>query len=292
MIQYRTLNCNGKLISLDTVAVMGIINITPDSFYSDSRNTSESSVLSRVENMQNEGAEIIDIGAMSSRPGASIISPQEEWSRLSSIVRSVRKRFPEMVLSIDTIHSTTAEKVLDFGVDIINDISGGTYDSSMMKVVGRFNVPFVAMHMKGQPQDMQEDPSYDNIVTEVFDFFTERIVMAEHNGIVDIILDPGFGFGKTLQHNYILLNQLHAYEILRYPLLVGVSRKGMIKKTLHVNTENALNGTTAVHMLALMKGARLLRVHDVKEAVECIKIWEKFNNPDADTSDFESYITG
>ncbi len=292
MIKYRTLNCNSKLISLEKPAVMGIINVTPDSFYSGSRVHQETSVLERIEGMIADGAPIIDMGAMSSRPGAEILPATEEWSRLSTLIPGVRQHFPDLLISIDTVHSSTAEKALDLGVDMINDISGGTYDQSMMKVVGRYQVPFVIMHMKGMPQNMQVDPVYDHVVTEVFDYFVSRIAEAEQNGIVDLILDPGFGFGKTLEHNYELLRYLHAFEILRFPILVGVSRKGMIHRLLQVDSENALNGTTAVHMLALMNGARVLRVHDVKEAVECIKIWEKFNNPETDVSGTPSYIIG
>lgn len=289
MMQYRTLNCNGKLISLDSPAVMGIVNITEDSFYTGSR-VDENTVFARIEDMQREGVLLIDIGAMSSRPGAKIISPEEEWSRLSAVIPSFRKEFPDLLLSIDTLHSLTAQRALDVGADVINDISGGTYDSQMMATVGQYDVPFVIMHMRGLPGNMQQDPSYDHVVTAVFDFFVSQIAAAEKAGIVDLILDPGFGFGKSLTHNYELLHHLRAFEILRYPVLAGISRKGMIQKLLDVNTENALNGTTAVHMLALMNGARILRVHDVEEAVQCIKIWEKFNAPEQGISDFGSYI--
>lgn len=268
---------------------MGIVNVTEDSFYSGSR-VSESNVFTRIEEMQKHGALIIDIGGMSSRPGAEVISPEEEWNRLSAIIPSFRSQFPDLLLSVDTLHSATAQKALDLGADLINDISGGTYDSGMMATVGRYDVPFVIMHMQGLPENMQIDPRYDNVVTAVFDFFVSRIAEAEERGIVDLILDPGFGFGKTLNQNYQLLHHLHAFEILRYPLLVGVSRKGMIQKLLDVSTQNALNGTTAAHMLALVKGARILRVHDVEEAVQSIKIWEKFNTSDLDISDYGSYI--
>ena len=292
MIKYLTLNCNSKLISLEKPAVMGIINVTPDSFYAGSRLNQETTVLERIEGMIADGASLVDVGAMSSRPGAEILPATEEWSRLSALIPSVRHHFPDLLLSIDTIHSSTAEKALDLGADMINDISGGTFDPVMMKVVGRFDVPFVIMHMKGMPRDMQDNPVYENVVTEVFDFFVSRIAEAEENGIVDLLLDPGFGFGKTLQHNYELLHHLNAFDILRYPVLAGISRKGMIHRLLHVDPENALNGTTAVHMLALMKGVRVLRAHDVKEAIECIKIWEKFNNPEIDTSRLSPLVIG
>jgi len=269
---------------------MGIVNLTSDSFYAGSRTPNESAVIKRIEKMMDEGSAMVDLGAMSSRPGASIISPEEEWVRLSAVLKLVRQNFPSLLLSLDTLHSFTAAKALDLGIDIINDISGGTFDPEMMKVVGRYDVPFVVMHMKGMPEDMQVNPLYENVVTEVFDFFVEQMAEAERYGIVDVILDPGFGFGKTLSHNYQLLQNLHAFEILRYPLLAGVSRKGMIQQIVDQKSDNALNGTTAVHMLALMKGARILRVHDVKEAMECIKIWEKFNDPDTDISEVGSYI--
>lgn len=292
MIPYRTLNCNGTLFSLEHPAVMGIVNVNSDSFFAGSRFTLERDVINRIEEMANAGVPIVDIGAMSSRPGSVVISPAEEWSRLSAILSSIRRHFPELIISIDTLHSQTARKSLDLGIDMINDISGGTYDPSILKVVGEYDVPFIIMHMKGNPENMQSNPRYDNVVAEVFDFFVAQITKAEEEGIVDLILDPGFGFGKNLTHNYQLLQNMHAFEILRFPILTGVSRKGMIQKILEVDTGNALNGTTAVHMLALMKGARILRAHDVAEAVECIKIWEKFNNPELDVSDLGPYIMG
>ncbi len=276
MIQYFTLNCQGRLVSLEHPVVMGIINVNSDSFYTGSRVTETDTVLGKVSQMEAEGALMIDIGAMSSRPGASILAPDEEWDRLADVVSAVRNQFPDLILSVDTLHSSTAHKALDLGVDMINDISGGTYDDKMLKTVGQYKAPFVIMHMQGLPDHMQENPQYENVVTEVFDFFVHQMAKAEEAGIVDLILDPGFGFGKTLDHNYKLLQNLHAFEILRFPVMVGVSRKGMIQKLLSVDTANALNGTTAIHMLALLKGARILRVHDVKEAVECVKVWEKF----------------
>lgn len=275
MIQYFTLNCQGRLVSLEHPVVMGIINVNSDSFYTGSRVTETDAVSRKVEQMESEGALMIDIGAMSSRPGASILAADEEWDRLADVVPTVRNRFPNLILSVDTLHSSTARKALDLGVDMINDISGGTYDDKMLKTVGQYKAPFVIMHMQGLPDKMQENPHYENVVTEVFDFFVRQMAKAEEAGIVDLLLDPGFGFGKTLDHNYELLQNLHAFEILRFPILTGVSRKGMIQKLLDVDAANALNGTTAVHMLALLKGARILRVHDVKEAVECVKVWGK-----------------
>lgn len=292
MLPYRTLNCNGKLVSLQHPAVMGIVNVNSDSFYAGSRSVLEKEVLSRLEAMVEQGGAMVDLGAMSSRPGSTIIDPEEEWTRLSAVLPAVRKSFPDLILSIDTVHSQTAHKSLDLGVDIINDISGGTYDPEMFAVVGQYDAPFVLMHMQGRPENMQVNPHYDNVVAEVFDFFVAQISRAEARDIVDLILDPGFGFGKSLSHNYELLQNLHAFEILRFPLLAGVSRKGMIQKILDVDAANALNGTTAVHMLALMRGARILRVHDVGAAMECVKIWEKFNNPDVDISEPWAYIIG
>lgn len=278
MITYTTLNCNGRLVSLDTPAVMGIINITTDSFYSGSRLQQEEDVLEKVRQMKEEGAVFIDIGVMSSRPGAKMIGPEEEWERMKPYFRSVRSHFPDLLISVDTLHSGTAQRVLDLGADMINDVSGGMYDSEMMRVVGGYKAPYVIMHMQGLPENMQHNPQYEDVVTDVFDFFTEQIEKAVAHQITDVILDPGFGFGKTLKHNYRLLRYLDAYEIFRYPIMVGISRKGMIQKSIEVSAEEALNGTTAAHMLALIKGARILRVHDVKEAVECVRIWEKFNH--------------
>ncbi len=292
ILPYQTLNCRGRLVSLEYPAVMGIVNVNSDSFYRSSRVTQSVDVCRRVESMISAGAVMVDIGAMSSRPGADIIPAEDEWDRLKNALNEVRRHFPEVIISVDTLHSLTAQRSLDEGADIINDISGGTYDPQMMAVVGRFRTPFVIMHMQGLPGHMQDKPHYDNVVTDVFDFFVRQIAKAENHGIVDLILDPGFGFGKSLVHNYQLLQNLHAFEILRYPVLVGVSRKGMIQKTLDVDADHALNGTTAVHMLALMRGARILRVHDVDAAMECIKIWEKFNNPEKEIIGSWSYIIG
>lgn len=292
MMPYLTLNCNGKLFSLEKPAVMGIVNINSDSFYDFSRAKVTKEVMIKVESMIENGAAIIDIGAMSSRPGSSIISPEEEWTRMEEILPVLRKNFQKHIISVDTVHSSTAQKSLDQGVDIINDISGGTFDRQMMAVVGQYQAPFVVMHMQGRPETMQSNPSYENVVTEVFDFFVRQIAEAQDHGIVDLILDPGFGFGKSLNHNYQLLQNLHAFEILRFPVLAGVSRKGMIQKILDVDVGNALNGTTAVHMLALMRGARILRAHDVAEATECLKVWEKFNHPDREVSEVGPYIIG
>ncbi|HLU93092.1 MAG TPA: dihydropteroate synthase [Membranihabitans sp.] len=271
---------------------MGIVNINSDSFYDVSRAKVTKEVMIKVESMIKNGAAIIDIGAMSSRPGSSIISPEEEWTRMAEILPVLRKNFQKHIISVDTVHSSTAQKSLDQGVDIINDISGGTFDRQMMAVVGQYQAPFVVMHMQGRPETMQSNPSYENVVTDVFDFFVRQIAEAQDHGIVDLILDPGFGFGKNLNHNYQLLQNLHAFEILRFPVLAGVSRKGMIQKILDVDVGNALNGTTAVHMLALMRGARILRAHDVAEATECLKVWEKFNHPDREVSEVGPYIIG
>lgn len=280
MVTYETLNCNGRLISLEIPAVMGILNVTSDSFYKGSRLENTDDVLRQAERMVQEGAVFLDIGAMSSRPGAEIISPQEEWSRLRDPFRQLRKSFPEVVISVDTLHSDTARRSLEEGADMINDISAGVYDNRMMEVVSDFPVPYIMMHMQGRPENMQIDPVYADVVTEVIDFFTERVETAEKHGIVDLILDPGFGFGKTLEHNYELLANLHAFRIFRYPVLAGMSRKGMIQKLLDVSSDEALNGTTAAHMIALSRGVRILRVHDVKEAVQGVRIWEKINSPD------------
>ena len=292
ILPYQTLNCRGRLVSLEYPAVMGIVNVNADSFYRWSRETRSADVCRRVESMILAGAAMVDIGAMSSRPGADIIPAEDEWDRLKTPLTEIRKNFPDVIVSVDTLHSLTAQRSLDAGSDIINDISGGTYDPQMMPVMGRFQAPFVIMHMQGLPGYMQDNPYYENVVTEVFDFFVRQLARAEDHGIVDLILDPGFGFGKSIVHNYQLLHNLHVFEILRYPVLAGVSRKGMIQKILHVDADHALNGTTAVHMLALLRGARILRVHDVDAAMECIKIWEKFNNPEKEIIGSWPYIIG
>ena len=269
-----SINCNGKLIDLDTPRVMGIINVTPDSFYGGSRYTTADEIIEAARKMTEDGAEMIDIGCFSSRPGATPVSEEEESGRLRMALEAIRSRFPDLILSVDTYRSGIAKMVVqDYRVDIINDISGGEMDPGMIKTIGRINVPYILMHMQGTPETMQREPEYKNVVEEVLQFFGEKVNLLKKEGINDIIIDPGFGFGKTVDHNYEMLNHLGVFRMLELPLLVGLSRKSMVYKTLETGPDESLNGTTAVHMAALLKGANILRVHDVKAAVETIKLY-------------------
>jgi dihydropteroate synthase len=252
--------------------VMGILNITSDSFYDGGKFLSEKQYLNQAEKIIGEGADIIDIGAQSTRPGASEIGEQEETKLLIEAVKNIRKQFPEIILSADTYRAITAEKAADVGVDIINDISGGTMDEKMYVTISKLNIPYVLMHMQGTPATMQKNPSYENVTKEVKDFFKQQLALLEKINVNKIIIDPGFGFGKTQEHNYTLFRELEDFKTINKPLLVGISRKSMIWKLLGSSPEKALNGTTALNTIALMKGAKILRVHDVKEAMECVKI--------------------
>ncbi len=267
-----TLNCRGTLIDLSTPKVMGILNLTPDSFFDGGKFTEQDSILRKVELMVNEGATFIDIGAASSRPGSQIISEREEMNRLLNPLKAVLNTFPSIIISIDTWRASVAEETLKMGAAIINDITAGLGDKKMLPVVSKYKVPFIAMHMQGTPQTMQQNPLYADVTKDVLKFFIERISIMREHSIHDIIIDPGFGFGKTLQHNYELLKNLSVFNIAGLPVLAGLSRKGMIYKTLNVTAKEALNGTTALNMFALQNGAKILRVHDVKEAMECIKL--------------------
>lgn len=272
-----TINCKGKLIDLSTPKVMGILNVTPDSFYDGGRYKDENSILNQVETMLNQGATFIDIGAYSSRPNADFVTEEEELQRIVPIVELLVKRFPEIIISVDTFRSEVAKQTIKAGASLINDISAGFLDEKMMQTVANLSVPYIMMHMRGTPQTMQTLTDYDNLTKDVNFYFSERINKARALGIVDLILDPGFGFAKTTQQNFELLNQLELLNIADLPLLVGVSRKSMIYKTLDTTAQNALNGTTALHMIALQKGAKILRVHDVKEAKECITLYNKLH---------------
>jgi dihydropteroate synthase len=267
-----TINCKGQLLDLSVPKVMGIINVTPDSFFDGGKLTNTDAVLQHAERMLNEGADILDLGGMSSRPGAEIISAEEELKRVIAPLKSLVQHFPNAIISVDTIHAKVAEESLGIGAHIINDISAGRFDEGMLSVVSKHRAPFIIMHMKGLPSDMQREPRYENVTTEVMDFFAERIEACRKTGINDTILDPGFGFGKSIAHNYTLLRNLSYFAQLNLPLVAGVSRKGMICKVLGINPEDALNGTTIVNTIALMRGAHILRVHDVKEAKEAIKV--------------------
>lgn len=251
---------------------MGIINATPDSFYSGSRKSTVDAALHTAEQMLGEGATILDIGGQSTRPGSEKISVDEELLRVIPIIEAISKKFPQSFISIDTYHSAVAKHAVDAGAAIVNDISSGLMDTKMLTTVAKLKVPFVCMHMKGTPQNMQQNPVYENVTKEVIDFFIERIEACNLAGIKDIIIDPGFGFGKTIEHNFTLLKELGIFKQLQKPLLLGVSRKSMIYKTLNISAEEALNGTTVLNTIGLLNGANILRVHDVKEAVETIKI--------------------
>jgi dihydropteroate synthase len=270
--QTFTLNIRGKLFVLDNPKVMGILNITPDSFYDGGKLKSDADVLEHAEKMLTEGADFIDIGGMSTRPGSTEITIDEELNRVLPVIALLKKNFPESILSLDTYRAVVAEKGLEAGVDIINDISAGSFDEDMLQTVAKLSAPYIMMHIQGTPQTMQQNPHYENVVDEVLQYFITKTEAAKKAGVTDIIIDPGFGFGKTLEHNYTLLQHLDAFKILGKPLMAGLSRKSMICKLLNVRPADALNGTTALNTIAMLNGAHILRVHDVKEAKEVIKI--------------------
>ncbi len=272
-----TINCKGELIDLSTPKVMGILNITPDSFYDGGRYKNDASILNQVDTMLSEGATFIDVGAYSSRPGADHVSEAEELKRILPIVELLVAKFPDINLSIDTFRSEVAKKCINAGAFIVNDISAGKLDENMMQTVGKLGVPYIMMHMKGTPQTMQQHTDYDDLIKDIIYYFSERIAKARSHQIKDIIIDPGFGFSKTLEQNYALLNRLELLNMLEQPMLVGVSRKSMIYKLLKTNPNDALNGTTSLNTIALLKGSKILRVHDVKEAMECIKLTNQLN---------------
>ncbi|MFA6248184.1 MAG: dihydropteroate synthase [Mucilaginibacter sp.] len=269
-----TINAGGKLIDLTTPKVMGIINITPDSFYAVSRTTEVEQVRLKAEKMLTEGAIFLDLGAYSSRPGAADISEQEETDRLLPAVEAIVANHPEAIISIDTFRAGVAEAAVKAGAHIINDISGGELDENMFTTVARLHVPYILMHMKGNPQTMQQLAHYEDIFAEVFDYFVQKIYQLKQMGVHDIILDPGFGFAKKPEHSYALINRMNEFDRLQLPILAGISRKKMIYGLLGTTADQALNGTTALNTIALMKGANILRVHDVKEAIEAVKIYE------------------
>ena len=276
--QQQTINCKGRLLDLSTPIVMGVLNLTPDSFFDGGQFNSEKAILTQVERMLTEGASIIDIGGMSSRPGANIVSVDQELKRVMPTLKLMVKQFPEAIISIDTIHSQIARQTVEAGASIVNDISGGNIDAEMIPTIGDLGVPYILMHMKGRPVDMQDGVAYDDVVQEVLNYFVEKIGALRSVGVKDIILDPGFGFGKTQAHNYELLKNISVFKILELPLLIGLSRKSMIYKLLDSSPAEALNGTTALHMVALQQGARILRVHDVREAWEVVQLWKAVFN--------------
>lgn len=269
----NSVNLNGKLIDLSKPVVMGVMNVTPDSFFDGGKYRTEKKVLKRAEEILTQGGTIIDIGAISTRPGSEGIPTKDEIDRLLPAVKAVRKEFPEAAISIDTYRSWVALKVIETcGPCMVNDISGGNFDPHMFDTVGKLGVPYVLMHIQGTPIKMQENPEYEDIIRDISMFFTEQVKKLTKAGVKDVIIDPGFGFGKTIEHNYELLNRLDSFKVFQLPLMVGVSRKSMIYNLLGKKAEEALNGTTAVNTLALMGGADILRVHDVSEAVETVRI--------------------
>ena len=272
-----SLNCRGKLLVMDKPLVMGVINITPDSFYEGSRQSSAGSVLEQATKMINEGADIIDIGGQSTRPGSKRISAEEESARVLPAIGLIINNFPDTIISIDTYQTSVAMQAVNAGASIINDISAGSFDPGMMAMVASLQVPYICMHMKGLPEDMQKDPYYENVTKEVLDFFIHKINECKRAGINDVIIDPGFGFGKTITHNFKLLKDLPVFKMLERPLLAGLSRKSTIYKTLGTTAGEALNGTTVLNSLALQNGANILRVHDVKEAREAVTLFQRYS---------------
>lgn len=278
LLDNYSINFNGNLINLDSPIVMSILNTTPDSFYDGGQYNSIDKALKKIDNDLEHGATIIDIGGYSTRPNGIEISLEEEIKRTIPYVESILKRFPKCNISIDTFRGKVASLALDAGAGMINDVSAWNMDSSMLETIKKYKAPYVLMHMKGQPSNMQNNPTYNQLVKEILSFFSNKIKVLKDANVNDIIIDPGFGFGKTIDHNYKILGNLDIFKILSKPILVGISRKSMITKYLSISKINSLNSTTALNMYALSKGARILRVHNVKEAVECIKLNEKIKN--------------
>lgn len=274
----QTINCAGKLLDLSTPKVMGILNVTPDSFYDGGQYNQIDKVLQQAEKMLQEGVAIIDVGGMSSRPNAEIVETEEELKRVIPVIAQLVKEFPQILISIDTVKAKVAQEAVEAGAVIVNDISAGSMDVDLIPTVGRLKVPYVLMHMQGKPQTMQYAPTYDDVVIDVIDFCKDKIDVLKAAGVEDIIVDVGFGFGKTIEHNYKLLKQMQDFQIFELPILVGISRKSMIYKPLNIEPIQALNGTSTLHVLALQNGANLLRVHDVREAVEVIELMHLYKN--------------
>ena len=272
------INIKGNLLDLNKPKIMGILNVTPDSFFDGGLYNTEKKVDTQVMKMIEDGMDILDVGGYSSRPGAKEISINEEIDRVIPVVKFIRKTYPELILSIDTFRSEVARNCLDLGIDIINDISAGCIDKNILDVVAEYNCPYIMMHMKGTPQTMQVNPEYKNLIKELLIYFAKRIYLAREKGIIDIIVDPGFGFGKTLDHNYTIMKKIENFKLLDLPILVGISRKSFITKQLDIDKKDSLNGTTALNMYFLEKNINILRVHDVKEAKECIMLHEKIKS--------------
>lgn len=271
----KSINFSLNATNLDEPLVMGILNVTPDSFFDGGQNINEEDIVRKINSMEYDGAKIIDIGGYSTRPGATEISEEEELNRVLPIVKLIRSNFKNLLISIDTFRSSVAEQCINAGADIINDISGGSIDPNMFDCIAKLKVPYVLMHIKGTPKNMQENPTYTNVTKEVHQYFNEKIKELNSKGVFDIILDPGFGFGKTIEHNYELLKNLEQFKSFKLPVLTGVSRKSMINKVLNTTPEEALNGTSILNTIALTKGSKILRVHDVKEASECIQLTKR-----------------
>lgn len=271
-----TLNCKGRLLVIDQPIVMGILNTTPDSFYSQSRVSGGDAILQKAEEMISQGAAILDIGGQSTRPNSERVSAADELKRVIPAIQKIHTTFPDQVISIDTFYAVVAKEAVAAGASIVNDVSAGTLDEDLLPAVAQLGVPYVLMHMQGDPQTMQQSPQYKNVTLEVFDSLSFKLKSLQAAGINDIIIDPGFGFGKTIAHNFQLLRELPFFLQLQKPVLVGVSRKGTVYKTLGVTAEEALNGTTVLHSFALLNGASILRVHDVKEAVEAITLYQAY----------------
>ena len=270
-----TINCNGKLVDLSTPKVMGILNVTPNSFYDGGKHKNINTIIHQVDKMLSDGATFIDIGAYSSKPTADFVSEVDEINRLNFVLKEIVNTFPNIILSVDTFRANVAKIAIENGVAIVNDISAGLLDENMLPTVADLKVPYIMMHMRGNPQTMQTLTDYNDIVKEMIFYFSERVAKARSFGISDIIIDPGFGFAKTLEQNYEVLNKLELFSLLDLPLLAGISRKSMIYKVLEKTAKDALNGTTVLNTIAVQKGAKILRVHDVKDAVECIKLVDK-----------------
>lgn len=270
-----TINCKGQIIDLSTPKIMGILNITPNSFYDGGKYSLENNAIAQVEKMLKEGATFIDIGAYSSKPNAELVSEEEELNRIIPVVKTLIKEFPDSLLSIDTFRSTVAQECINNGAALINDISAGSLDEKMMEVIASNNVPYIMMHLRGTPQTMQDQTNYEHLINEILTYFSDKVNKARSFGINDLIIDPGFGFAKTTDQNYEILSNLEQFKMLELPILAGVSRKSMIYKTLDTSPEEALNGTTVLNTIAITKGATIIRVHDVKEAMECVKLCGK-----------------
>ena len=272
-----TLNCRGKLLMIDKPVVMGIINATPDSFYAASRQQNADAFLRKAETMIADGATILDIGGQSTRPGSEVVGVQEELKRVIEPIEALCQNFPDIFISIDTYYAAVAKEAVHAGASIVNDISAGSMDEAMLSTVSKLNTPYVLMHMKGTPQTMQQTPGYDDVTKTVLDFFIQKVSELQKAGIHDVIIDPGFGFGKTIRHNFQLLKDLPVFKILRKPILAGISRKSTIYKTLSITADEALNGTTVLNTIGLLNGAGILRVHDVKEAKQAIDLLTAYN---------------